>query len=836
MAAGPLHWFRKNQKIMLVVFGVLLIFVFTVGGILDGLFNNQGQQVESVREVATTSFASFTNRDMDTFAEANRYAADFTFALYQQAGFSADGQTSKAKAVYIQPINTNANTEIRDREILYRLSLAEYAKEKGMYVGEDILNEYFSKLCNNELGNQSKTVESFSRELEQRYSLDSIKNHLKTELLALYGSRLINAGFASDRATPTEIFEGLKRLQEKVQVEYLEIPVSDFKSEASDDQLSDDERKKLYQEGFDREPNFAVGPGFKTPRRATIGYFAAKRQDFLDREKKKITDEAIQAKYEEWVNDEKSEVIESPEPSQPADGGSFQPKPEDSEDNGLEEDGQLETQQPGLNSPENASEPTLPLDPATPEKATPEKATPEKENANPPAAKTESNSGSDPCSVDSLQDQPKAADDQAVKKKPVEPKPAEKAAVVPQKETPQENGTTKKGDDTLPQLGTDALPSLKPQDPANDPAPSDAPNPQPPITLQDEASKPQDKPKIKPLDDELRDVIRTELAQEMTDEALKNAIDDVEAKLADYLNDYDYYKSNPEDSDEPKKPNFEKIALSYGLGFKEFVEVDFKTLEDSDFGRTPMQPQQPGNPETPPITALAVFFRDFDSGSNQALHRTSVSSDGIQYIYWVIDRKQATKVDLEKAGPAIDEYYAQVQALKLAEDYAGSVAAEVVEGKQLLSAAYPEKTMKSAEFGWMETESFLEDLVRQNPQFEQQFASQLAPRMGSIKPEGEDTTALEGVTHQFMDTIFKLNENEAGVAVNFDKDKVYVVQVVKKTIQGESQKSKIFDNFKFKQANQVSQLNARKALVDARQGSFLTDKYSVRWFGEPENR
>ena len=159
---------------------------------------------------------------MDTFAEANRYAADFTFALYQQAGFSADGQTSKAKAVYIQPINTNANTEIRDREILYRLSLAEYAKEKGMYVGEDILNEYFSKLCNNELGNQSKTVESFSRELEQRYSLDSIKNHLKTELLALYGSRLINAGFASDRATPTEIFDGLKRLQEKVQESLLD--------------------------------------------------------------------------------------------------------------------------------------------------------------------------------------------------------------------------------------------------------------------------------------------------------------------------------------------------------------------------------------------------------------------------------------------------------------------------------------------------------------------------------------------------------------------------------------------------------------------------------------
>ena len=123
---------------MLVISGVGLMFVFTVGGVLDQWFSGRGGQSITVRQVASTSFGNFTNKQLNDWYQAHANTVDFTQRLAQLAGTTQDssGQfLSKAKANPISPIQ-NSSMEARDRSILRRMALAKFAEDQGIFIGE----------------------------------------------------------------------------------------------------------------------------------------------------------------------------------------------------------------------------------------------------------------------------------------------------------------------------------------------------------------------------------------------------------------------------------------------------------------------------------------------------------------------------------------------------------------------------------------------------------------------------------------------------------------------------------------------------------------------------
>ncbi|MEE2642301.1 MAG: hypothetical protein VX768_16845 [Planctomycetota bacterium] len=836
---------------MLVIFGVLLMIVFTVGGILDSWFQNSNPNRAAKRQVATTSFGNFTNYDMEDWSDANRRVAEFTFELFQLAG----GQ-DKAKAVPISLLNTST-VEARDRDILSRMAHARFAEEKGMYVGEETMEDYFNMLCNNELGNQGKTVEQFSREL-QRGSLADVKAHLRTELLAIYGRRLMVAGIAQGSATPTEIWEAHRRIREKFQIEYYVIDVAPASS--IEDTPTMEQMKELFAEGEDQSPEFAIGPGFKTPRMATVGYFAINRKTFLEEEKKKITEAQIQAKYNEWVENEDFRVIDNSSPALPS-GGDFElpgTKKDESEKQDPEAAGlnSPENSQPEKGQPENGSKNEATKDPVADAADAPAKAA---EKSDKPAAKTDAPKETPPKKEQSGQ-QLKAQQEfqfvslpspqQEPKKEPVTNAKETNSALEKQdsakqdspKQAPAKDGATPPQENPKPAKQNSAPPTegSEPEKPSTGEGQTPAekngsPDSLPPVSIPP-LNQEKDKPKIKPLDDEMRDTIREELARPASDAAIKTTIEAAREMLEIYLSEYDEYLQYPEEFADFEAPDFEAFAKENGLSFAMFEQIDFRTLEKSDFGKAGLPPTP--NRQNPGTVATDVFFVSFERGSTFEIKQTSPVDD-VEYLYWVTDRENSERVTFKDAQPRIIEYFRQQKAVAAAEARAEDIITNLDKENMRLSAKFPgaEQVTLSREFGWLEISEAIEDMAANNPQMAAQFQQFLAPKPGSIVKEGaEDAKPLEGVDVDFMSRIFALEENEAGFSVNATKDKVYVFQVVKRKKLDPNQKDKFFTQIRFGTAGQTAQLDQREELREVVNGKSVLDRYSVKWFGEPENK
>lgn len=853
MAGGPLHWFRKNQKILLVVSGVLLMLVFTVGSVLDSFFTGQGQNSSPVRVVATTSFGDFTNRDMEEWTEANRRTVEFTNEL-----FRLSGDFTKAKAIPIAPLNTSS-TEARDRDILSRMAFARFAEEKGLYVGEEIINDYFNLLCNNELGNQGKTVEQFSREL-QRGSLATVKAHLKKELLARCGQRMVHAGISPQYGqfgipqgvapTPLELWEGYRRMRERFVIEYM--PVAVPSPESITDEPSEQEMRDLYNEGMDRPPgtNIALGPGFKKPRRATVSYFAINRKNFLEAEKAKITEEQILERYNEWVENEDRRVIESGLMGLP-DGGAFNPgngaeKEADANPGNKQGSGTGTDPAPGLNQPGNSKQPqgnekkSGEAPDKDPESAADPGKSPAETGKSNGGGKAESDKGSEPQKSDksslspssqiqfvSLRQDQSGNESAGKEKQDSSTKPNSNAGEPAGKQ------------DAADSAKKAASNSGKEQDsPANDSsANNQVPDSVPPASVNQENKNDDQeppKPKIKPLDDKLKDLIREDLARPRADEAIAKVVEEVSTILTDYLSDYDYYSENPDEMDEMQTPDFARIAGEKGLLYKTYEQVDFETLRRTEFGKANVRSNDPQR--QPGTVAFEIFVATFQTASNFEVFST-VPRDDIEYLFWVVDKKNREKVSFEEAKPAIIRYYKRKKALEAAEKQAAEIIDRVRQQKQTLSAAYGDKVTRSAEFGWMEIAPGMEEMAFRNPQLVQQMPQFFTPQIGRITPEGKlDADPLEGIDHQFMSRVFALEENEVGYAPDSTGEHVYVIQVVQRKKPTPAEKNQFFTRARFTFAHQTAQLDEVIEMSQILSGEDVLKKYSVKWFGEPENK
>ncbi len=895
MSAGPLHWFRKYQKSMLVVFGVLLMFVFTVGGVIDQWFSGRTGQNVTVRQVASTSFGTFTNKQLRDWYEAHQDTVDFTRRLADLAGSTqgANGEfLSKAKANPISAIQ-NSPLESRDRAILRRMALTKFAEDQGVFIGEETIDEYFNKLCNNELGNQGQTVEQFNKEL-QRYSLSMIKSHLKKELLANYAGRQLTSGFGGDQPTPIEVWEGHKRLKEKAEIEFMTLSVDDFLDKVSGEP-DNEKMKKLYDEGVDRVPNFSSGPGFKTPRTVTVGYYAIDRNKYIKEEEAKITEAQILTQYEEWVENEDSRVLESRPGAGFLPGNDGQFSPNDLESGSDEKatekapDANTETS-PALEAPKNdadaAKNEKAPADEKTKNASEikPSEIKPSEPKADPAKAKstTDEPAKTDdaktapektaPEKTDDAKQEPKKADQSSVNAEPDsfyyvsiqdEPKqkePAKQEAVKQEVETkkqgepPVTNDTKKADPPTTDDLPTIEETATKPaiQDPASSgektPASDQAqPDPVSPLDVQkaiDEAkTRVDDKPIIKPLDDELRDTIRKFLARDSID-AINKKIDtdleNVRRQVGDYLYDYEAHAENPDQYPAPKRPAFEKMAESLDLTFVEYESIGLDELGKTEFGKAPAD-----SPELPRgFTTAQKIYVDFENGGSASVEDTIPNSKNVQFVYWVTDRKFAKKVSFAEAKPAIIKFYQRTEALKLAEAEAQKIANDVSAQNKLLSAEFGDKVKASEPFGWL-AEDFRWRLMQSNPQMAQMVIQQLGRpsspiELGKIQPKKVDANAeeapepLEGIGNNFMEKVFALSENEIGYAPNFEKDTVYVFQVIKKMEPTEVEKELIFTTDAFPVASTGGQVNQQIPKNDF--SSELAEMYDIKWFGERESK
>ena len=141
--ASPFTFFRKNQGIMLVVFTVLLMFVFTVGGIvmqMQGLSGGGGGK----DVVFSWKNGNLTERQISSMRTTRRLLVQYSAALQDEAK-RKDADANIERSAMIPQDNSAAS-------VIETMVLAEKAREMGMSVSDEAIEQHLADLTDRAAG------------------------------------------------------------------------------------------------------------------------------------------------------------------------------------------------------------------------------------------------------------------------------------------------------------------------------------------------------------------------------------------------------------------------------------------------------------------------------------------------------------------------------------------------------------------------------------------------------------------------------------------------------------------------------------------------------------
>jgi hypothetical protein len=141
--ASPLKWFRKNEKILLGVFGVLIMFVFTlsigsgIDPIIDWLSGGGVQTKSSIAGplVAKWKGGSLNESDMFNLKQNRNLVIQYLYAIEQQASM-------RGSAPQTQPL-----PRLNSEESLLEMALLEReANKQGIVITDEAVLNYLVML------------------------------------------------------------------------------------------------------------------------------------------------------------------------------------------------------------------------------------------------------------------------------------------------------------------------------------------------------------------------------------------------------------------------------------------------------------------------------------------------------------------------------------------------------------------------------------------------------------------------------------------------------------------------------------------------------------------
>jgi hypothetical protein len=798
-----LHYFRQNSKIILAIFGVILILTWLIiPAITDMMQNNGNSQADPL--VVSWKGGRLTQSEMRHLRIVHRATLTFLGSVIaetqQRQGIPrAPGYERLDPRRGIVGINPSTS----DQALLTTQLLARRARELGVVVTDETVMQFLMKVSDYMLKEPdfANLVAAAVPRAETQVTQGAIFEHLKTELLAQQMQLMAQAGVNSmtpgdfigaglDQGRhgllpPGEMWQLYERFNRRVKVEAFPLKVSDFVDKVTS-KPTDAELLKLFEEGRMRtpDPEFPES-GFRQPHRLAFEYIKVDNAPFLEAAKKEITDEQIAAEYEKGKATGNFKVEEKPaDPATPA---------------------------------EAPADPSKPADPAKPAEAKP--ADPAKPDSEKPAAdKPAEDKPADANPTDKPAEKPadKPADGEqkpAAEPAKPEPKPNEGSALP--RDVQLVNFQDDKAADVKPADAKAETPAAEAKPADAKPAetnPADAPADTKPADAKPADAKPADAPadakaadakpgeeakpvQFKPLD-EVKDQIRTQLATPIATERRKALIDKVVAAAQEYSRKYTRWRSQVErqkeaeaakgKKDAAKKPEIVEpapldlapILGEYNLKLEKIPLVDAFGLRNFDIGREAFQFNMQSFQQMP---FYAVAFQD--NAAFFAPQTMPFSWDNKQFaglsnviwVYWRTDEQKAKELDFSEARDQVEAFWKQQEALKLAQAAAENLAEAANKGKELKTVVPdPKAIVEPAPFSWM-TAGALGD----------QF-SQTSPTISAV-------TGVEFAGQDFMRSVFDLPVGQTGVALNQPHSVVWVVRVVSEETNLEQDRARFLE-------------------------------------------
>lgn len=748
--ASPFNIFRKRQRTLLVVVGVICIVTFVIGDVLLNWVGPDTGMGLASDTVVTWKGGELTDNDLLVLRSIHARTINYLDAVVAET-LRRDGQpkgagvTRDRNGQIIDPGISRDNSELR---LVRTMLLAEHAEKMGLEVPDEAIIDFLADLSDHTLSSEELRA-MLQGATQGRLTREQLFDTLRRELLARNYLRLSGAG---EIMTPDEAWDYYNRLTRRVTTTIVEFRAEDFLGQAP--QPKPDQIRQLYEKYKNQFPYpTSPEPGFKQRAQFEFAYFKADFDKFMEQEKAKISADEVQKYYEE--NKERYKLPELPkvDSETPADSSSDDTPPADSasEDKGTEEATSPATPQPDDESPKASNE----ADAADAASEKPDASTDE-----PPASESAPESDADSAGSDTTTEnegecgQPEGdvAEDSA------EEEESQDDAESQSNETEAQEPASESSEDTS---DGPSLSEAQPKDASEESASADdastaeaeSPTTESPAAPTNEEAP--EETQYQPLS-EVEDDIRRTLAMPKVRDQIEKALSEAGREVSRYRKSYNSYliqlKRNP-DARRPETPNFQEIAQKLGLEFGRTPLVDELSVAETELGKT-----FAWGPGFQQISFAQIAMRDEKMNLYQA---ERISSGTEEFLYWATQVKESRVPELEEVRDEVIRAWRMQEAFNIAMQEAKQAADKI--RKAAASAPVHEvagvkesQVIRPPAFSWM--------------------TSGAIPFGGGV-PYLSEVPGVENVGNDFMEVVFSLPVNGVGVAPNQSKTAVYVVRV-----------------------------------------------------------
>jgi hypothetical protein len=736
--ASPFRVFRRHQKMMLAVLGILVMFSFVFGGMISQIIG--ASRVQNPVVVSTAQFGDLRQSEIQTLLQRQRALVN----IWQEIFAAATRKEYPKIANQIGPQMFSEGVKrifggLLQEDVVNEWLAAQYAEQMGIRISDDAIYQFLRDASRDKLSaaDYNRILEGFN--VTKNYFFDLMHEALaRRNLQLLYDASVL-------AYPPAQRWDFYCRLHQKASIQYVALPVEQFIGRVKQEPTADE-----LEEFFDKHRNQvprpdSPEPGFTVPKKIDAQYFRANLADFTTPQT--VSEEEIQAQYEsnpklyDQLNQEYLFQAETKKAAQK----------KEAEKKGSEK---KEAEKKG---PTAGSEPAKKPEVKEPAKSPAVNPPPAKKSELPapetPPAKNSPKTSAVPSGsirFASLADE-KRSD------------PPPQTPPTPQDSGPGGKGETKKTAAPSAAASPAVKPSAEGKETKGSATPAKTASPVPPEAKSETPSRPR-----RELTPEVRDLIRHEVEQKKGRAAAVKKIKKIFEELQEIMKPngraWDLYgidKLKGKNPPEPARLDFPALAKKFGC-----TSADTGLIANWETERWPIAQSlvQSGVTENPDPRGQAFTPFVFSRGTYHI--EISATPDGEQwFLFWTIQdqQKYSKEHTPEFTDPGIREKaldaWRSVQARSLALQEAERLAGEARKNKESLKTLAERRGLK----------------VHTPPAFTWYSGGDLFRRRQL------QLGAVEGIPlagNDFMQAVFSLDKGELGCAMNRPKTETFVVQAL----------------------------------------------------------
>jgi len=831
--SSPLSFFRRNQKLLLAVFGVLIMLTFVVG---DYIVRNQPGAGGAAPEetVVTWKHGKLDDRDLGAMREAHNLVVRFLDLLVQKT-IEAKGQPKGLGVTAIggRVIDPGIPRSYAEEDLVQTMILARKAEELGVRISDAAILEFLDTLSDDVIPRNQFGV--LLRDATQgRFGQAQLFEQLRTELLAQHMRMMAGSGVFA--MSPGLAWDAFNRLNRRVKTELLPLPIEDFKNKVTA-QPTEEEIAALYEEGKSRYPSPDLpDPGFKRRRQIAFQYLKADFEKYLQQEMAAVTKEQVEEYYEKNKADFK--VTEPPpaeekkpaaEPAKTPDPAAKESPPKETaakkaaaEEPAAKEPAakevELDLDAPAPKAPSakegqskqsqhstprrraetvfvscNAAEAAKEEGAAEEAKPAAEQETPKEEAKTAAKQETAKEEAKPAVKEETPKEQAKPAAKQETAKEEAKPaakeetpkeqaKPAakqetakEEAKPAAKEETPKEEAKPAAKQEMAKEEAKPAAKEETPKEEAKPAAPPEAKPSEPASAKSEEKKGETQEPtaKYKPLA-EVEQEIRRNLARAPAQDKVTAALDSARTELRKYFQSHASWRARAKTEPnlpEPPPPDVKQLAEKHGLIGGETPLVDELQIGDYELGKA-FRFSFAGNQFRRESFAEIAYNDRLPLYQPDQIRSFEVD---VEFLYWKTKEAEPFVPALPDIRNEVVEAWKSKEAFQIAK----------AEAEKLAKAAKGDKPLKES------LDATLAKNVQEPPEFT--WLTRGAMPMGSGAPM---LNVVEGVEHagqDFMQAVFALRPGEVGVAVNTPQTVAYVVRLISESPPEEQRRTQFVE-------------------------------------------